>query len=100
MTSKDPNSAISPSIAGTHSDYSEDLYRHFFEVSDQDGIARSVLLKYLGNERSIHLRGVENGYELDIPIQCVPELVRLLTNDNIAVYQVARLAKSEGRWRP
>lgn len=98
MISKHSNSAIPPSIAGTLSDYSEDLYRHYFEVSDHSGIARSVLLKYLGDKRSFHLRGVDNGYELDIPIQCAPELVRLLTKDNIAVYQVVRLAKLEGRW--
>ena len=99
MTSKDSQSAIPTSIAGTFSDYSEDLYRHFFEVSDDSGIAKSVLLKYLGNQRSVILYGVENGYELDIPIQCAPELVRLLTRDNIAVYQVVRLSKSEGQWR-
>lgn len=100
MTSKDPNSPTSPTVAGTFGDYSEDLYRHFFEVSDDSGIAKDILLKYLGDERSFHLREVENGYELNISIQCAPELVRLLTKDNIAVYQVVRLAKSDGRWRP
>jgi hypothetical protein len=41
------------------------------------------------------LRRVENGYELLIPIQCAPELVRLLTNDDVAVYQLVRLEKCE-----
>ena len=98
MISKDANSTIPAPITGTLSDYSEDLYRHFLEVSDATGSARSLLLKYLGPERSVLLRDVENGYQLDIPIQCAPELVRLLTKDNIAVYQVVRLAKLEGRW--
>lgn len=98
MISKHSNSTIPPSTAGTLCDYSEDLYRHYFEVSDHNGIVKSLLVKYLGDNRSFHLRGVENGYELDIPVQCAPELVRLLTKDNIAVYQVVRLAKTEGRW--
>jgi hypothetical protein len=100
MTSNDSKSTLPVSITGTLGDYSEDLYRHFFEVADTDGIAKGVFLKYLGAERSVLLRAVDNGYELDIPIQCAPELVRLLAKDNIAVYQVVRLAKSEGRWRP
>jgi len=100
MTSKGSNSANPRPVDGSLGDYSEDLYRHFFEVPDQSGTAKSVILEYLGDERSSHLRGVEDGYELDIPIQCAPELVRLLSKDNIAVYQVVRLAKLEGRWRP
>ena len=96
MISDNLNSAIPKSISGTLADYSEDLYRHYIEVSDHSGSVRNLLLGYLGHERSAHLREVKNGYELDVPIQCVPELVRLLTSDNIAVYQIARLTQSEG----
>ncbi len=91
----DPGSPTPASPAGTLGDYSDDLYRHFFEVPDRSDIAEGVFLEYLGREHSARLRRVENGYELLIPIQCAPELVRLLTNDDVAVYQLVRLEKSE-----
>lgn len=96
MISKGSSSTTPSSVSGTLGDYSEDLYRYFFEVSDRDGVAKGLLLTHLGAEGSAFLQDVENGYELDIPIQCAPELVRLLTDNNIAVYQVVRSAKSEG----
>jgi hypothetical protein len=39
-----------------------------------------------------------HGYETELPIQCVPDLVRLLSAENIAVYQVVRYAKTNGVW--
>jgi hypothetical protein len=98
MIVHDTDPQMPSSVAGTLNDYTESLYRHFFEVSDASGAARSVFLKYLGGKHTGRLHRLENGYELDIPIQCAPELVQLLTRDSIAVYQVVRLAKVEGRW--
>lgn len=95
MTSHDIGPPGPISSAGTLANYSDDLYRHFFEVSDMAGITKEVFLKYLGTEHSVRLRQVKNGYDLAIPIQCAPELVRLLTEKNIAVYQVVRLEKSK-----
>ena len=45
MISKDANSTIPAPITGTLSDYFEDVYRPFLEVSDATGSAKSVLLK-------------------------------------------------------
>jgi len=39
------------------------------------------------------------GFEFEMPIQCAPDLVRLLLSKNIAIYQLARLARTKGRWR-
>ena len=95
MPSHDLNPPVRASTTGTFNDYTDDLYWYFFEVSDLGGIAKSVFSKYLGSEKSARLHQVESGYELDVPIQCAPELVRLLTKENVAVYQVVRLGKSE-----
>jgi hypothetical protein len=37
-------------------------------------------------------------YEAELPIQCVPEIVKLLVAENIAVYQVVRYAKTTATW--
>ncbi len=39
-----------------------------------------------------------HGYETELPIQCVPDIVRLLSAENIAVYQVVRYAKTNRVW--
>lgn len=84
---------------GTPSDYSEDLYRFYFELVDKDRIAREIIMQFLGDEHSTSLTAVEYGYEFNIPIQCAPEIVRLLQMQNIAIYQVIRLARAPGIWR-
>jgi hypothetical protein len=40
-----------------------------------------------------------HGFEFVAPIQCVPDIVRCLARENVAVYQVVRQAKVEGLWR-
>lgn len=91
MTSNDLDSPVPISSAGTLDDYTDDSYRDFFEVSARRGTAKGVFLKHLGTEHSARLRQVEKGYEVNIPVQCAPERVQLLTNDNVAVYQLVRL---------
>lgn len=84
---------------GTPNDYSEDMYRFFFELIDHAGVAREVISKFLGDRHSKSLTTVSFGYELTMPIQCVPELIRLLTREDIAIYQVVRSARTAGVWR-
>ena len=38
------------------------------------------------------------GYECGLAIQCVPDIVRELAKQNIAVYQVIRYAKTKNVW--
>lgn len=83
---------------GTPQDYTHDVYRVYFEVVDSFGSARKIIAEFLGAERSTGIITLAHGYEVELPIQCVPEIVRLLNAENIAVYQVVRYAKTNGVW--
>jgi hypothetical protein len=83
---------------GTPRDYSEDLYRFYFELIDNNNVARGIIIQFLGEERATNLTAVDYGYEFNIPIQCAPEIVRLLQKRDIAIYQVVRLGKVPGAW--
>lgn len=87
---------IPPSETGTLTDYSEDLYRFYFEFLDASGAAERVLRDFLGSKRTHLLRELKDGFELDLPIQCVPDVIKLLVQENIGVYQVVRYNKLEG----
>jgi hypothetical protein len=80
-------------------DYSEELYTFYIETVDADGTAECVLRSFLGPLHARRLHRLAHGFEFVSPIQCVPDLIRLLTQQNIAVYQVVRQAKAEGVWR-
>lgn len=86
-------------MIGTPLDYSEDLYEFYLETVDVDGIAERVLRSFLGPRHAKRLRRLAHGFEFAAPIQCAPDLIRLLTQENIAVYQLVRQSKVEGAWR-
>ncbi|MCA4015388.1 hypothetical protein JKP22_21585 [Vibrio vulnificus] len=85
--------------SGTPEDYSEDMYKFYFEVGEWEGDALAMIESFLGNSRSKNIIHLEFGYELTMPIQCVPDLVTLLNEKNIAIYQVVRGEKTEESWR-
>jgi len=68
------------------------------EVAEYQGMARSVIEEYLGPERSKELTELPFGYECELAIQVVPDIVRELAKQNIGVYQVVRYAKTRGVW--
>lgn len=74
-------------------DYSDDIYQIYFEVIDHETIAKGVILEFFGSEHACNLVTVKYGYLFNAPIQCIPDLIRLLVNKNIAIYQVKRLTK-------
>lgn len=88
---------------GTLADYSDDLYRVYFEVGEWEGIACDAITTFL-IERSrdnpaftfdaTDLQPVEHGYELDLPMQLIPEVVGALVARHIGVYQVLRLRRA------
>ena len=84
---------------GTPRDYSESVYRVYFEVGEHNAIALNILTSYLGEDRACSIIKLTHGYELEVPIQCVPELARLLCEKNIAIYQIVRFAKTDSKWR-
>ena len=99
MRSDDAIPPSERSVIGTPLDYSEALYRFYLEILDVDGTAERVLRSFLGPRHAKRLRRLPHGFEFVAPIQCVPDLIRLLTQENIAVYQLVRQAKAEGTWR-
>jgi len=96
------NDAIPPfetTEIGTPLDYTEDLYRFYLEVRDIDGTVEKLLCDFLGTAQAEQLQRLTHGFELSLPIQCVPDIIRLLTHENVAVYQIVRYAKVAGSWR-
>ncbi len=83
---------------GTPLDYSSAMYRVYFEIGEHQGIAKHAIEAYLGPERSKNLVALPYGYECELAIQCVPDIVRELAQQNIAVYQVVRYAKTGNVW--
>lgn len=83
---------------GTPRDYTDNLYRVYFELPDPDGLAGKIIADFVGPERACAILRLAHGYETELPIQCIPEIVRLLALQNLSVYQVVRYAKSGGVW--
>ena len=99
MNSGDTDPPFAVPVTGTPLDCSEDLYRFYLETADVSGTAQRVLRDFLGPRQAELLRRIAHGYEFVAPIQCVTEVIRLLTRENIDVYQLVRQAKVEGTWR-
>lgn len=98
MKPSDASRPFEGAVSGTPLDYSEDLYRFYLEIADADGAER-VLRGFLGSRHAQRLQRFVHGFEFVVPIQCIPDLMRLLTQENIAVYQLVRQEKGEGTWR-
>jgi hypothetical protein len=98
MKSTDASPPYETSEIGTPLDYTSDLYRFYFEVGEHDEAAKKIILKYIGPEKSNSLIELAHGYEVELAIQCVPDIIRELVNVDIAVYQVVRYAKTNGIW--
>ena len=99
MNNADADPPYETAELGTPLDYTSDVYRVYFEVRDSGGSARRIIGDFLGLERAAEMLTLAHGYETELPIQCVPEVVRLLAAENIAVYQVVRYAKTNRVWR-
>jgi hypothetical protein len=99
MTARDADPPLERHEAGTPLDYSEDLYTIYVETADTGSAPEQVLRSFLGPRHAKRLHRSAHGFEFVAPIQCVPDIVRLLTLENVAVYQVVRQTKVEGSWR-
>jgi hypothetical protein len=99
MKRADAGAPYAPSEIGTPLDYTEDLYHFYLEVPHFDGTAERLIREFLGERHSAHLRHLTHGFEMVMPLQCAPDLVRRLAGANIAVYQLVRFAKTAGSWR-
>ena len=83
---------------GTPLDYSSDIYKVYFEVGEYNNTALEVLIKYVGKSKEKTISKLAHGYEVELPIQCIPEIVGLLIQGKVAIYQVIRYAKTSKTW--
>ena len=98
MSSNEKLPSPEASMRGTPLDYSSDMYRVYFEVGEHEALTKKIIEDYLGSERSKTLITLPYGYECELAIQCVPDIVALLARSNIGVYQVVRYAKTSDVW--
>ena len=87
LTDADP-SYVSEEI-GTPKDYTDDMYKVYFEVADVEEKIFNILKTY----SCTPVEKLTNGYEAVLHIQMVPDIVREISSHNIAIYQVIRYAK-------
>ncbi len=98
MKSTDAAPAYETLEIGTPLDYTSDIYKVYFEVRENDGLVLKILTEFLGDKKASGIHALAHGYELELPIQVIPEVVRLLSQNNIGVYQVVRYAKTNNTW--
>lgn len=84
---------------GTPRDYTEDVYKVYFEVGEYKESALNILATYLGKDKEHSITKLAHGYELEIPIQCVPDIANLFCEGGVGIYQIVRYAKTDSRWR-
>ena len=87
---------------GTPREYTNDLYRVYFEVGEHENHAGDIMTQFLMSRSqdipnlsfsANSIRQHMHGYEVDIPLQLVPEIVRELAKKNVAIFQVIRINK-------
>jgi hypothetical protein len=83
----------------TPRDYSERMYRYYLELADIGHDTRRLIEVFLPLHHASRIVQLEHGFELEMPIQCAPDLIRHLAGKNIAIYQLVRLGRTKGRWR-
>lgn len=85
--------------AGTPGDYSESVYRFYLELADRGADARRLIEAFLPPPHAARIRDMDHGFEFEMPIQCAPDLVRSLSDSNIAIYQLVRVSRRHTLWR-
>ncbi len=97
----------------TWRDYTNDCYRVYFEIGGGTEYGLPIIEKFVTDwvqqervvdpefGRNIAVRAALNGFEADVPMQKIPEIVRELAAANVAIYQIVRtgtrLAAGEGK---
>ncbi len=84
---------------GMPRDYSENMYRFYLELADCSHNTRRLIEEFLPQHHATRIADLDHGFEIEMPIQCAPDLVRHLMKNNIAIYQLVRLARAKGQWR-
>ena len=71
---------------------------YYFEMVEKNDVALNILAKYMGEVKAQKIIRLAHSYELELTIQCIPDVVLLFCINNIAVYQVVRCAKTGDTW--
>lgn len=83
----------------TPKDYGTTHYRVYFEVYEWQSIARNVITEVLlgrsSTSTAFHFEAEDLeekpfGYEVDLPMQLIPEVVRELVEHKVGIYQIVR----------
>lgn len=75
------------------------IVRGALELADRSPTARGIIEAFLPQHHAARIVELDYGFEFEMPIQVEPDLIRALVGNNIAVYQLVRLAKTKGHWR-
>jgi hypothetical protein len=99
MKPDDVSALSGTSVIATPLDYNEHLYQFYLEARDVDGSSERLIREWLGERHAARVRRLTHGFELVMPLQCAPDLVRHLAGANIGFYQLVRVARIAGEWR-
>jgi hypothetical protein len=75
------------------------MYRLYLELADCGDATRHLVEDFLPQDHAIRAAKLEYGFELEMPIQCAPDLVRYLTSKRVAIYRLVRLGRTKSCWR-
>ena len=71
-------------IYGTPFDYSNNKLPVYFELADKQNARKSIeRIPFIEN-----IKDLEHGFEIELTIQQIPEVIRSLSQKNIAIYSV------------
>lgn len=75
---------------GTPRDYTDRRHSFYFELADPEGMPSVILKEWLGPDRFAQVVRHPFGFQIEMPIQEVPDVIRRLVNADVAIYQVVR----------
>ena len=78
MNPKNADPPYETSEIGTPLDYTEDLYRFYFEIRDTHGVVERALNRFLGSDHAKRLHRLTHGFEMDLPIFRASKINNLL----------------------
>lgn len=71
-------------VKGTPFDYGDDKIDVYFEVADKNSTKKILEnLDFINN-----IKEMDYGFQLNITIQQIPEVIRYLSEENVAIYSV------------
>ena len=79
---------------GTPLDYTDTKVKVYFEIGGSDFMKIEYLMQNIGFLCESDITRTEYGFELLIAIQQIPEVAKVLVDNNHAIYQIIRENKN------